>query len=261
MPLIRKDSLQRPTQLQYFMEVNGGFILNASPIFISAYSPDIDTAAETVWPEGGIYTWPTAASILKVSSASANDTSAGTGARTILISGLDENWDQISETITLNGTTAVNTTLEFFRVNSIVVLTSGSGQTNAGRLYAGTGTVTAGKPATVWNLIETGYSASTSAFYSVPRFYKAYFFKFIGFTDTISGPPNHIVIDTYSRVDGTSTWIRAPAIYIADSPTELEISSGVPTASKTDIEYRGTAVSNDRPCTIFNYGVLRREEL
>jgi hypothetical protein len=73
---------------------------------------------------------------LQVSSSSTNDTSAGTGARTINVDGLDHTWNPISETITLNGQNPVNTTdTNWLRINKIWVETAGSGGVNEGDLY------------------------------------------------------------------------------------------------------------------------------
>ena len=57
---------------------------------------------QDVWPYNGNHTWLTAASTLSVVSSSANDTAAGTGARTITLTGLDINLALIVETVTFN---------------------------------------------------------------------------------------------------------------------------------------------------------------
>ena len=121
--------------------------------FKFGFNPDVDDSLETVWAQGGLYSYLASASVLKVSSSSTSDTSAGTGARTVELFGLDANYDEISETITLNGQTAVNTTNEFLRINRMVVKSAGTGGQNAGVIYAGTGTVTTGVPANNMRLL------------------------------------------------------------------------------------------------------------
>lgn len=78
-----------------------------------------------------------------VSSSSASDTSAGTGARTIQITYYPFDLStRKTETITLNGTTAVNTVnTDICYIEKIIILTVGSGGTNAGiiSLFVGTG--------------------------------------------------------------------------------------------------------------------------
>jgi hypothetical protein len=110
-------------------------------------TPQTITTAVTA---GSAYVYPAAATVMKVSSSSANDTSAGTGARTILVAGLDANYASQSETITLSGQTAVNTVNSYLRITYTELLTTGSGNGQAGTIYIGTGTVTAGVPATIY---------------------------------------------------------------------------------------------------------------
>lgn len=91
------------------------------------------------------------------------------------MNGLDANYNEISETVTLNGQTAVNTTLSYLRVQSLRVTTVGSGGTAAGIIYVGTGVVTAGVPATSYGEIAVGNNASLMAHYTIPAGYTGYF--------------------------------------------------------------------------------------
>lgn len=158
------------------------------------YNADVDTSEESVWVAGSTYNWKASAGALKVSSSSANDTSAGTGARTIVISGLDTNYAEISETVTLAGTTQATTTAEFLRVNSVYAATAGSGGENAGVIYVYTGTATAGVPdsaTTVLGHIAAGKNRTAQAIYTVPaghqlRVDKVYFFTGSNGTDYIT---------------------------------------------------------------------------
>lgn len=152
-----------------YMEISANNIENMGRVGTAMYNPAVSTTAETIWPEGGRYVWPAAASVLTISSTSADDTAAGTGARAVAIDGLAADYSQIFEIVTLNGTTPVTTTQQFYRVNVLYVVDAGSTGTNAGILYTGTGTVTAGKPANVWNLAVAGDGLSHSGIYTVPK--------------------------------------------------------------------------------------------
>lgn len=156
------------------LQVARGQISWHIPVTVFGFNPDIDTTEETVWPGGGIITHPSAAIQWKVSSSSANDTSAGTGARTVFINGLDANYNQVTETVTLNGQTAVLTTNSLLRINSAYVATAGSSNSAEGSIYFGTGTVTAGVPATVWQIILFDYNSTVTGHYTVPAGYTAY---------------------------------------------------------------------------------------
>ena len=90
---------------------------------------------EHVWTASpDSYTFPTSAAVCQVFSSSANDTSAGTGARTVFVKGLNGSFVEVSETVTMNGTSNVNTTNSYIRVNEFYILTSGSNATNVGNI-------------------------------------------------------------------------------------------------------------------------------
>ena len=103
--------------------------------FKFGYNPEVGTDPETIWDGGGLYSYPTSASIMKVSSSNNLDTST-----TLTIYGLNENYDAVSESITLNGQTAVNTTNQYIRSLRVIVNTNEP----QGDIYVGTGTVTVG---------------------------------------------------------------------------------------------------------------------
>jgi hypothetical protein len=137
---------------------------------------DIDIAAtEDIWSQGGTWVAPTTARLHDLVSTSANDTSAGTGARTVSVEGLNSSYAIISETITLNGVANVPTVNTYVIVNKLTVLTGGSGGTNAGII-----TATAQTDATVTNAISIGAGQSTSTIYQVPAGYKGYIQSFNG---------------------------------------------------------------------------------
>lgn len=169
------SSITRMGQYEPFnLQVARGQITMHSAVIIFGYNADLDTAEESVWPDGGTIPHPTVASVLKISSSSASDTALGTGARTVFIGGLDGDYNVVSETVTLDGQTAVNTTNSYLYVNEFYVTSVGSGEVNAGNINAGTGTVTAGVPAVLYDIIATGFNNRTTAHYCVPAGYTGY---------------------------------------------------------------------------------------
>jgi hypothetical protein len=155
------------------LQVARGQVGGHSVVTVSGYNSDVDTAWEMITPIGDL-SFPAAALQMTVSSSSASDTAAGTGARTVLISGLDANYAVITETVTLNGQTAVTTTNSFLRINNMLVTTAGTGLANAGIIYIGSGAVTSGVPAVIYNVIAVGYNNATSSQYTIPAGYTGY---------------------------------------------------------------------------------------
>jgi hypothetical protein len=196
------------------------------------------TSAETIWIGSSVYSFPAAASITKISSSSTDDTSAGTGARTVLIEGVDGNYAPVSETVTLNGQTAVNTVNSYLRVNKIFVLTAGSNGSSAGTIYAGTGTVTSGVPAVVVNQTGSASNESESAFYTVPAGYTAYIYRYTvtsGNATANSYSTFQLRVRPYGGVFGTKSYLITPGAGL------YECEAAIPNAfpAQCDIEVRG----------------------
>lgn len=179
------------TSEPFELQVARGQISGHYGLFKFGNNPSVGDTLETIWAEGGLYSYLTAATVLKVSSASTNDTSAGTGARTVELFGLDADYNEINELVTLNGQTPVNTTKLFLRINRMVVRSAGSGGVNAGVIYAGTGTVTTGVPANVYASINgvTGSNQSLMALWTVPAGYTAYMLQYDISNGTTSNTP------------------------------------------------------------------------
>jgi hypothetical protein len=82
-----------------------------------------------------VYSWPTSAVQIEAISSSADDVATtGTGARTIVVEGLGESWEEVSETINMAGLSASTaTTQKFIRIHRAYVATCGTyGSTTAG---------------------------------------------------------------------------------------------------------------------------------
>lgn len=156
------------------LQVARGQIPGHTSLYKFGYNSDVDSLYETVWSQGGLYSYLASASVITVSSSSAADTSTGTGARTVTVVGLDPDYNQISEVVTLNGQTAVNTVNSYIRLTEATVDTAGSGEQNAGTIYGGTGTVTAGVPQTVYFAMVLGDNQTLKALWTVPANHTAY---------------------------------------------------------------------------------------
>lgn len=138
----------RVSSTPYLYDIAKGNIANQTDFHMVGYNGDVDDVREDMWELGGSYVFPPAGGIqMKMVSSSANDTAAGTGARTVDIHYLDANYAEQTEMLTLNGITAVNTVAtNILRINDIHVMTTGTGLNSAGNLSLTniTGTVTYG---------------------------------------------------------------------------------------------------------------------
>lgn len=146
-------------------------IVSGRKVRVSGFNGAVANTEEHLFSGSTTFTDLAAATLLKISSGSANDTSAGTGAKTVMVFGLDGNYNLQSETVTLNGQTEVLTTKTYLAVFGLEVLTVGTGLKNAGIVYAADdgATVTAGVPATlILCTIPVGENISFSGNYIIP---------------------------------------------------------------------------------------------
>lgn len=170
------ESITRWNKSEPFgLQVARGHVRGHRVIHVFGYNPDVDSGVEeTVWTAGGLYQHLASPTQLTVSSGSANDTSAGTGARTVRIEGINGTGIEHIETVTLNGQTPVTTEFQYTEINAVQVMTVGSGGSNAGAIYVGTGTVTLGVPETTIGHILAGDNNSQIGHYEVPKGYIGY---------------------------------------------------------------------------------------
>jgi hypothetical protein len=159
----------------YYLEIEKGNILGHSSVHKFGRNPDIDTADgfETAWNGGGAYTGfnATAAEIVTVTSTDAADTSAGTGARTLEIFGLDTNWEEQSEIVTLNGTSLVDSVLSYIRLDKVIVRSAGTGLSNAGDISVAQKVTTAN----IFAVLPIGYNRTMICCYTIPAGKVGYF--------------------------------------------------------------------------------------
>lgn len=154
-----------PMEMEYHRGIMFGLIPTQARGAAYGHTPTV-TANSDVWEGAGLYPFQSSATKLEILSASANDTAAGTGARTFMIAGLDANFNSISETITMNGVTPVQTANNYLRINGLNLLTAGSGGVNAGDVtlrVTGAGATQA--------IARAGYGYAKQAIYTVPAGY------------------------------------------------------------------------------------------
>jgi hypothetical protein len=229
------------------LQVARGQVPGHRVVTVFGFNGDVDQAEVTVWPYTGLMTHPSEAIPMKVSSANAADTSAGTGARTVLIEGLDAGFNEISEVVTLNGQTAVTTTKSFLRINYATVATVGSAKTAAGNIYIGTGTVTAGVPATVYNLIKFNYNDTVTGHYTVPAGYTGYLMQGMFTAGQATGSTSIEGRLVSSTADGIR---RTTAIITLNNGTaDYAFEYPLPIPEKTDIEATAIGSANNNSCS------------
>lgn len=165
----------------FMLEVARGNVPGMSHINKFGMNEDIDAAnREVIWENGGDYTFLDTAETLSVVSTDVDDdgSPAGNGAQTVEIIGLDANWDDLTEIVTLNGTTVVVTTNAFLRHFRAIVRSAGSTGGNEGVITA-TSTSTATIQSTIPNSGDI-HNQTSMAVFSIKRNAKGYITQYYG---------------------------------------------------------------------------------
>lgn len=167
-------------------------------------------AEGAVWAVGGEYPWPSAAQTLEAVSSSSADTAAGTGARSILIQGLDASWNQQQQVVALSGATPAAIPGTWLRVNNLIVFGAGSGGRNAGTInvrIAGAGTTLRVIPL----FHDRGTGISLDGIYTVPTGHLLYLNDAILDVHNILGSVNYNVEVRDNRLP-TPSWLSGAVL-------------------------------------------------
>lgn len=216
---------------EFGLQVARGKVRNASSINKFGFNDTVGTSFEVIAAGSSNFTYPTTAAVASVVSTDVNDDDGDTGARTLSIQGLDGDYNEITETVTLNGTSAVTTTATFLRVFRARVETAGSSSGAEGVI-----TVTVGGNELA--RLDPQYDNQTlQAAYTVPAGKKAYLYR-IQATSTKDNKAAMVGLFTRSSdADSVFTVRQLVEVYrnnvVVDFPFPLEI------PEKTDIELRG----------------------
>jgi len=220
---------------KFDIEVSRGAIPGYESIQISGNNPDVGKIFEDVWDVGGTFVYPTAGETWEVLSDNANDSAAGTGARSVLISGLDVNYTQQTEIVSMNGTTpALTTRTDWFRDPSGLVMLSGSSQHNEGNI-----TIRVSGGGTIRSLIRPELARTFNGFFTVPAN------KVLIVQQAIVRIPKDedITLRTNFLINGSNTFITGGDIPIYQNQATSKFTSLPALPEKTD--FRISVKSNN----------------
>ena len=234
-------------------QVSRGLVPGASTVSIQGYTASITAGSYyPMWEVGGYYVFPPSAIQMLLYSSSASDTAVS-----ILISGLDANYNILSETLVLtNGTTGVTTVNSYLRINGIQV----TGTTNP------VGAITlanAGKTVTYAQINSANFNGSTiskgkssMSIYTVPAGYTFYLYR----VQAYCPPPAATDITLYRVYTQSSTGITqiflqapfqsagydstrvSPRAYAAKTDVQWQLN--VTTATQGSIQLEGILIAN-----------------
>jgi hypothetical protein len=224
------NSKMRVVSNPYLLEVGQGNIAAHSAVRVFGTNDSAGAAFETVSEIQGLYSYLSSAEILKVSSTDVDDDGdpVDTGARTLKIWGLDSSWDEVDDTITLNGTTAVSTNISFLRVYRAKVLTAGATGTNEGII-----SINDNADAVTLLQCQAGEGGNSDCIYPVPNGKKLIITKFRGGAIGAQNATLHLMCRPFG-----GAFVTEHEISLKDGFAEVNFDTGIICAAKSDIEVR-----------------------
>lgn len=216
-------------------------------------NPTISSSSfEDVWFGGGNMVWQTTAEQVNVASTNVNDTAAGTGARSVFIEGLDQDYNIITETVTLNGTTDVLTTNSYLRINRAYTVGVGSLEENQGDI-----TFTGDTSTDVFASIQSLHGQTQKAQYTVPAGFKISIYRW----RTQCGRADDFEVEFRFRMQNES-WRVAHTMYVYQNQAERLWDGGFILDEKSDINVRALAGTNNRPLnTYYNMVIFPKSNI
>jgi len=215
----------------FYLEVVRGNVTGYTAKALLALNADIDAGTEDVWNQGGSITVVSTAALLYVSSTAAAD-----AALAVVITGLDQNYDEITETIltaTPDGQIRAAGTKAFLRVNSVTMPVA-----PAGKVYvyyicaAGGGTGIPADLTKVQAAVDIAGTQAYNAIYTVPR-NKNWYLTSLRFRSAGTLVAHDVAIDIIKKVYGGSD-VTVETLNYANSAT---------TTTYTDEQFQ----CNDQP--------------
>lgn len=239
--IIKVNNFGSLVPIDFLIETARNNIKGAKIERILARNTDVDLVEEDLWFAGGVESYLTSAETMSVVSSSANDTSAGTGARTVKLYGLDGSYNEFTETLVLNGTTTVITSNNFLRINKVDVVTAGSSGTSAGAI-----SFTASTSLSTHANIPAGENRTGKSQFTIPAGKTGYLLDFLpslaagktGCDVVFKARPLNEVFRMVSRLAVQSTGTSALNHALHYGPPKFP--------AKTDLKVTATGAANDQ---------------
>lgn len=234
----RYNAAPRNLPKKYNTENNWGFVNNASMTAAIGENDNVLTTFTDVWMGGGNLSYATAAETWEIVSSNTNDTSAGSGCRTVAITTLDANYvPQKTIVVSLNGTTPVALTGTHFRLVSLVGASFGG--TDQAGLATGILTLRVASAGATRGIIGAGSTTSFHSHYTVPKGKKALFLQ----SALFSPKGEDATIITRFRFGTTGPFLIGGSANIYQSPAIYPFLTGLVLPEKSEFLFQSKSTN------------------
>lgn len=213
----------------YYLQVSRGLINGHKRVFKFGYNGVIQNVEETIWDVGGLYAYPSSAvAMTATSSSGATDENVE-----VTIQGVDTNYAELSETVTLDSSGTATTTGNFLRVYRAFV----SGST------ASAGNITITNSSTTYAYLSAADQQTLMALWTVPAGYTAYLFQIDTTAFTVQNNKVATVRMVTRELNGVFRTQNKFDLF--EGSYHQDITCPQPIPEKTDIEFRAIADSSN----------------
>lgn len=218
-----------------------------TPRNIFGYNAAIPSDLTTAWELAQNYVYPTTALTMTVTS---NAADAG---YTILIKGLDANYDEIQETITLDGTGTSTTVNQYFRINDVVTIA-----TPGGAYGSPQNNIVISNSGTTYAQIDADKGKNQAAVYTVPRGYQFALLRISAFCASANLNNRTLTFENVARLK-TGVILRVAQTEFLE---QMIIDRQIPFVYDecTDIEFRLAGSAGTQFVGVFGEGILHEKD-
>jgi len=228
------------------LNVSRGLVKETEVRNIFGYQQNGDTTLRALWEFANTsYVYPPSAIQMTVTAADASD-----DGKNLLIKGLDANYDEITETVTLVGAGDVVTTTSFFRINDVILLT--------GTINNGLITVQNSAKTIKYAGIRAEDGRNQASIYTVPAGHCFYLYRIDAFSsDSTAAKP--AVFKNFSQNANGQQYNTARTTFF----NNMNILRQLPFkySEKTDIQFQIATDSGSHELSVFGEGVLIKEPM
>lgn len=228
------------------LNISRGLVKETEVRNIFGYQTTGDTTLRALWEFANTsYVYPPSAIQMTVTAANAGD-----NGKNLLIKGLDANYNEITETVTLVGAGDVVTTSSFFRINDVILLT---GTTNIGLI-----TVQNAGKTIKYAGIRAGDGRNQASVYTVPAGHCFYLYRIDAFSsDSTAAKPavfRNLSINSSGQIYNTA---RTTFFNNMNILRQLPFKY----SEKTDIQFQVATDQGSHELSVFGEGVLIKEPM
>lgn len=224
------------------LNIARGLVKGTSIRNIFGYNSSVNNAFRPLWELGSVYTYPTQNLTMDVVSTNTNDTAV-----TVKIVGLDSDYNELSETLTLNGTSTVTSNNEYFRINDVITIAGNAD-----------GNVNVTNSSVTYARIRAGDGRNQASIYTVPANTCFYLYRIDGFSATATGS-QYVTFRNEVTNSSNVTFRVAETTFI----NQMNIQRRLPFKydAKSDIQFQCKSSASTNEVGVFGEGILIKDGL